>query len=439
MDYDILAFTETHLDGNVCNDDILIENYDKPYRKDRTCHGGGLLIYINSNLAHERIDVLEIFWDESIWIKLKQNSQFYLFGIFYSPKTSDKSFFERLNQNLETALDITKDVVIMGDLNEDMLNPNNHNLKNVLLMNSLNNIIAEPTRGRALLDPILTYFDQTVLDSGILQVSSEISDHCATFITLSFEYNIHYTFKRKIWLYKQDNYAELKLKIDNFDWSPLQTLPLNDAVLFFNHSFLSLVSECIPSKEVTVRNDDKSWYDTEIRKHSRKRDRLKSIALKSKRTTDWRNYKKVRNKVNNLKRHAKERFYDNLELNLTESFTNNKRDFWRLTRYFVKKNTASCSIPPLCTTDKFNITKWHTTDKEKADCLNDYFTSVSRVSEENTRLPNFQKITSSNLDSIFITVNEVKEILDLLNVNKASGPDLINHKMLKHVSDAVLL
>ena len=100
-------------------------------------------------------------------------------------------------------------------------------------------------------------FDQTVLDSGILQVPSEISDHCATFITLPFEYNIHYTFKHKIWLYKQAKYAELKLKIDNFDWSPLHTLPLNDAVLFFNHSFLSLVSECIPSKEVTVRSGDK--------------------------------------------------------------------------------------------------------------------------------------------------------------------------------------
>ena len=129
MDYDILAFTETHLDGNVCIDDILIENYDKPYRKDRTCHGIGLLAYINSTLAHERMDALEIFWNESIWFKIKQNSQFYLFGIFYSQKTSDKLFFERLNQNLEIALDITKNVVIMGDFNEDILNPNNQNLK----------------------------------------------------------------------------------------------------------------------------------------------------------------------------------------------------------------------------------------------------------------------------------------------------------------------
>ena len=33
-------------------------------------------------------------------------------------------------------------------------------------------------------------------------------------------------------------------------------LPLDEAVLYFNHSFLSLVNEYIPSKEVTVRSDD---------------------------------------------------------------------------------------------------------------------------------------------------------------------------------------
>ena len=84
----------------------------------------------------------------------------------------------------------------------------------------------------------------------------------------------------------------------------------------------------------------------------------KETGLKSKRTTDWRNYKKVRNKVNNLKRHAKERFYYNLKLNLTESFTNNKRDFWRLTRYFVEKNGCRVGIHVskwLCTRQPYKI------------------------------------------------------------------------------------
>ena len=108
----MLWFTETHPDANVStNDVLLILNYDSPYRKERTNHGGGILVYIeyiDSNLVHERVTELEHFWDESIWFKIKQKSSIYLFGIFYSQKTSDKTFFEKLNQNLEKATEITK-------------------------------------------------------------------------------------------------------------------------------------------------------------------------------------------------------------------------------------------------------------------------------------------------------------------------------------------
>lgn len=107
----------------------------------------------------------------------------------------------------------------MGHLNEDLLNANNYNLKNVLLVNSLKNVICESTRGRALLDPVITSFDQIILDNGVLQVPAQISDHSATFVTIPFEYHLHYTYKRKLWLYKKGNYTELENKISNFDWS----------------------------------------------------------------------------------------------------------------------------------------------------------------------------------------------------------------------------
>ena len=42
-----------------------------------------------------------------------------------------------------------------------------------------------------------------------------------------------------------------------------------------------MVKTCIPSKKVTVRPDDKPWYNSEIRRTSRKRDRLKSKAIKT--------------------------------------------------------------------------------------------------------------------------------------------------------------
>ena len=41
---------ETHLDVNILSDSlILTDKFDAPYRKDRSNHGGGLLVY----LSHE--------------------------------------------------------------------------------------------------------------------------------------------------------------------------------------------------------------------------------------------------------------------------------------------------------------------------------------------------------------------------------------------------
>lgn len=100
-------------------------------------------------------------------------------------------------------------------------------------------------------------------------------------------------------------------------------------------------------------------------------------------------------------------------------------------------NTSSASIPPLCTFDDNNDIITHTTDEEKADCLNDYFTSISQVCDDHAHLPHFQKITNNTLESFDISESKVSDIIDSLDLNKASGPDFINHKMLKNVSKSV--
>ena len=68
---------------------------------------------------------------------------------------------------------------------------------------------------------------------------------------------------------------------------------------------MSLIKECIPHKEVITRPDDKPWYDSVIHSYSRKRDRTKSNASKSGKPEDWHAYKKLRNKVNQLKKKKK--------------------------------------------------------------------------------------------------------------------------------------
>ena len=85
-----MCSTETHLDDNITVDSIMIsDRYDSPLRKYRTYHGGGILIYLASNLRHRRRHDLEHFWNESIWVEVKTKHDIYCLGVFYSPKRAD--------------------------------------------------------------------------------------------------------------------------------------------------------------------------------------------------------------------------------------------------------------------------------------------------------------------------------------------------------------
>jgi hypothetical protein len=58
---------------------------------------------------------------------------------------------------------------------------------------------------------------------------------------------------------------------------------------------------------------NKPWFNNEIRKEIRLRDRLRKNVLKFGRESDILKYKKQRNKVNNMKKKAKEDFESNLD------------------------------------------------------------------------------------------------------------------------------
>ena len=77
------------------------------------------------------------------------------------------------------------------------------------------------------------------------------------------------------------------------------------------------------------------------------------------------------------------------------------------------------------------------TDEEKADSLNPYFGSVSSLDDSQAELPPFTVLTDATLDNFEITEDEVNDVIENLDPNKASGPDLISNKMLKILSKVV--
>jgi hypothetical protein len=84
--------------------------------------------------------------------------------------------------------------------------------------------------------------------------------------------------------------------------------------------------ECIPTKIVTVRNSDRPWFNSELKREIRKRDRIRKTAKKYSKQSDIEKYKKQRNRVNNLKKIAKEHFEQNLDNLILENLLENNED-----------------------------------------------------------------------------------------------------------------
>ena len=76
-------------------------------------------------------------------------------------------------------------------------------------------------------------------------------------------------------------------------------------------------------------------------------------------------------------------------------------------------------------------------DKEKAEVFNDFFASASYLDDSNHPLPDNEIIPLNELSSIEISETDVMDQLNILNTNKAYGPDGIPPKLLKEVKDIV--
>ena len=275
--------------------------------------------------------------------------------------------------NLEAAFQISKNVIIMGDLNKDLLNSTFHHLNDIIVVNSMMNVINIPTRGNALLDPILVPTDLEYSDCGTCTLPQAITDHCATYISIHFPYQTQPCFERTIWLYKRANYELLNQKVSDYNWNVLLNGSVDESCATFTRIFIDIVNQYILHKTICVRPDDQPWYDNAIRRISRKRDRMKRTVKASRKITDWSKYKNLQNTVNNMKKHAKESFSNNLETNLLVLNCNDKRGFWKIIKHFLKKDKSVSCFPPLCETLSSWEIVWYTSTQERADCLKQLF------------------------------------------------------------------
>ncbi len=119
-------------------------------------------------------------------------------------------------------------------------------------------------------------------------------------------------------------------------------------------------------------------------------------------------YCKIRNKVKSLIRKEKR----NYEENIAKTAKTNPKNFWQ---YVNSKTKTKDKIPDLDLPDPNSKA---TSDIEKAEALNSFFSSVF-TSEKDLNMPDFENITNSEVEEIEITEKLVKQKFANLKTNKS--------------------
>jgi exonuclease III len=121
-DYDIVFFTETHLDKLVLDKNIHFSGYDIPVRKDRNYDGGGIIMYYKTHVNIKRRVDLENPLVECMWFELKTKLQNILISMIYrSERQSNHRFWVYLDAMLKNAMEESTHLISMGDLHNNFL------------------------------------------------------------------------------------------------------------------------------------------------------------------------------------------------------------------------------------------------------------------------------------------------------------------------------
>ncbi|XP_053394930.1 uncharacterized protein LOC128555668 [Mercenaria mercenaria] len=252
--------------------------------------------------------------------------------------------------------------------------------------------------------------------------------HCPVYCCLNCSKPYPKKYKRNIWKFDQGDYDNLRREAASINWDSLADDDINAYVENITVTILSISKKHVPNTIATIRQSDPAWMYNDVRKHVGKRKRAYDRAKRTQNERHWNIYKQIRKKTTQLLRNAKTQLSVKLSNKLkTENLKIS--DHWKILKQFISpsKNT---SVPLL--NDNGTLV---TEDTDKANLLNNFFQSQTLLDDNNKTLPHMQTNTNHpQLNTIIITEEEVTETLKSLTVGKAAGPDNVNNRILKELS-----
>ena len=268
-----------------------------------------------------------------------------------------------LINNLDNALNLGYEIILLGDLNIDTsqkqtrVNNPIYDLCNIL---NMENLIHDPTRitssSSTTIDHIITSMSHNHKASGVVEIA--ISDHYLVYTVLNF--------------YKKFNLPKIVTirSFKSFDiclfLTDLQTVlgsvkfnvsdNINQAWITWKTIFNAVSKRHAPTRECRVKDRLNPWMSDDILKLMYKRDYIHKKWVETKRESIFHQYKNIRNMITSKIRHAKSDYFTD---GINASAGNSRRT-WKVLKHALNTSNKNNNVPPSLTSDS----------------LNQYFTSV---------------------------------------------------------------
>ena len=435
--FDIITLSETWLNDKHTDDEVSLDGFHKPIRKDRQNNrGGGVAVYVKTSHFCKHRQDLEIDDLEAVWVETRINKKSYIIGSFYRPPNASNDYWDLIEQSLHRTNSLDSTIIILGDFNSDFNHPHRKFLE-IINMFHLQQLVKGNTRitenSATCLDLILTQNKDFTHNVDILP---EIcSDHCCPCISIKLVTHIgNNSFKRTFYEYNKLDLEKFQNLLNAGDLASILNNPhfdINNCAENFCTNFFDIACKCMPSKKITIRSRDKPFVDEELKIAFNNRYKLFKIAKRTDRPEDWERYRQFRNKVTPLVRQKKDEYDNKLDKKVSNNHNFGNKEFYKLLKLFMNKKGKNDDIPPL--EYEGNI---YSSNIEKANILNDYFIRQSTLDNTDDEVPDIPQSTHQ-ITEIEITQNQVSSLIKKLDKNKASGPDKIHNRLLIAAVDII--
>ena len=311
----VMCLTESHVTSEIDDFEIAVTNYNIERVNSESRHTGGVIFYIRSDIKYSVCFNTAI--EKNLWflvIKIRLNNDYFtLAGVYHSPNHSHIEFINFLenwlNQNL---LNISHTFLMFGDFNINWSSNLGYcnRLKSVINDFGLKQMVNSYTHmfgtGGSIIDLVITNsknMEVLVLDE------PNITDHSIIAIGLP---KVNECKTRFIRSKLSDGdigpfQAELSEFVTNFNYRS----NVNEKYNLFSRNVIKIIDKFMPKKEVMLHGTDKGWFNEKVLNAIKQRDESYKIHKSTGHQIDWEDYKLKRNKVVDVVRTEKCRFFEN--------------------------------------------------------------------------------------------------------------------------------